>query len=151
MISSLAAKFIAFNAVGVSISWLVIHAATGSRTMARCTHLISLLMVCVALLRNSCNFDLDGRFMPRTTKDAVHFHCAPPLFFALANSVLLIAHAAALHAATQLPPATQTRSHLLCCPSLASSLKAAMKAALPAQHVIPVLFGAVAIIAMSWQ
>ena len=138
-IEELFPKFTALGVVSAATSCLVIHAATGSRTMTLCAHLLALLIVSGALLRKSYNIP-DGSI----TNDAIHPNWVAPLYFALGNLAHLTAHAAALHATISF--SNPQPSPLL--PTLGSSLLKAATAALPAQHVIPVLMAAVVFIAM---
>ena len=55
----------ALTALGVAIPWLVIHTATGSRTMTWCIYLIPGLIVSAVLLRKSYNLDWNGRITPQ--------------------------------------------------------------------------------------
>ena len=143
-IEGLFPKFMALGVVGMATSWLVIHAATGSRTTTCCAILVALLMVSGALLRKSFNLSPYGRIIPHTTDDAIHPHWSAPPCFALMNSAHLIAHAAALHSV--IGHSNPQPSALL--PTPGSSLLQAATAALPAWHLIPVLIAAVACITM---
>ena len=93
------------GATSVLFSWRIIHAATGSTAMTWCVYPICGLVVSAALLRKAYSLDIDGRVAPHTAEDATHPHWAAPLFFTLANSGFLIAHAAVAHAISKLAPA----------------------------------------------
>ena len=137
-------KCTAVNAAGAALSWLVIHAATGSRlAMTRCAFFICGLMVSAGLLRKAYSLGLDGRVMPHTAQDAIHPHWAAPLIFLLMNSVVLITHAAAVHAAMGLarPQSSPSLS------PLASSL-VKTTTALPMQHILPIMISVAALVAM---
>ena len=136
-------KFIVLGHLGMAISWLVIHTATGSKTMTWCVFVVSTLAVTMALLRKSYNLDPDGRVMINTTNDAMNPQWVAPLFFALIDSALSTTHAAALQAI--ISKSNPRPSPWL--PTLVSSLLKVETVAVPAVPAITVLIAVISIIA----